>query len=152
MTNVISIDPRDYQPHSFLVRVNWEDTDAAGIVYYANYLKYFERARSDLARCIGIDQFQIMKNEAIIFPVRRCELDYLAPARLEDELNVATLVCRVGGASINMQQNIIRDGRILVGARIRLGCANLEGRPHRMPNPVRNAFSEVNYYSTGDRH
>jgi acyl-CoA thioester hydrolase len=127
--------------HVFPLRVYWEDTDAAGIVYYANYLKFMERARSDLVRRAGVDQAELLREDGIMFPVRRCEVDYLSPARLEDELEVVTTVRKLGGASIDLDQDIRAGGRLLVKGRVRLGCVHVSGRPSRMPGPVREALS-----------
>ncbi|MEE1554779.1 MAG: YbgC/FadM family acyl-CoA thioesterase, partial [Alphaproteobacteria bacterium] len=78
--------------HRFMARIYWEDTDAAGIVYYANYLRFLERARSDLVRWAGIDQAALLDNEGVLFPVRHCEINYLRPARLDDEIEVRTSI------------------------------------------------------------
>jgi len=127
--------------HLFAVRVYWEDTDAAGIVYYANFLKFMERARSDMVRRAGIDQAQLLAREGIFFPVRRCTVDYHQSARLEDELDVSTSVDRIGGASVDLLQEIQRHGELLVSARVRLACINQAGRPRRLPAAVRAAFA-----------
>ncbi|MBL6954552.1 MAG: tol-pal system-associated acyl-CoA thioesterase [Alphaproteobacteria bacterium] len=129
--------------HRFPVRVYWEDTDAAGIVYYANYLRFLERARSDLVRRAGIDQVALLDREGIVFPVRRCEIDYLQPARLDDEIQVRTRLKNLGGASMDMDQDIHRGEEALVRAKVRLACIGPNGRPRRLPAPVRAALSEI---------
>lgn len=133
--------PAPAAPHSFVVRVYWEDTDAGGIVYYANYLKFMERARSDLVRRAGIDQAALLARDGVMFPVRRCAVDYHRPARLEDELTVSTSVSRVGGASVDLAQDIERHGERLVSGRVQLACINRAGRPQRLPAEVRRAFA-----------
>jgi acyl-CoA thioester hydrolase len=129
--------------HRFPLRVYWEDTDAAGIVYYANYLRFLERARSDLVRGAGIDQAALLDGEGIVFPVRRCEIDYLRPARLDDEIQVRTRIEKLGGASMEMEQDIHRGDEALVRAKVRLACIGRNGRPRRLPSTVRAALSEI---------
>ncbi|MEQ9629216.1 MAG: tol-pal system-associated acyl-CoA thioesterase [Roseitalea porphyridii] len=127
-------------PHRFALRVYWEDTDAGGIVYYANYLKFIERARSELVGGAGVDQTALWDEAGVMFAVRRCELDYLAPARLGDALTVETRLGKVGGASVEMDQTVLRDGAALVKAMVKLGCIGRDGRPARMPADVRAAL------------
>jgi acyl-CoA thioester hydrolase len=132
-------------PHEFRLRVYWEDTDAGGIVYYANYLKFIERARSELVGEAGLNQVTLLRDEGIIFAVRRCEIDYLASAILSDDLIVRTEIDKVGGASIDMTQSIYRavyrGEEILVRAKVRVGAVNKAGRPARMPAAARAALS-----------
>src|ERR1700742_3787402 len=92
--------------HSF--RVYYEDTDTGGIVYYANYLKFAERARTEVLRDLGITQRILMDEEGVAFAVRRCEVDYLVPARLDDELEVRTALRALGAASLDLDQAIYR--------------------------------------------
>ncbi len=124
-------------PHRFGLRVYWEDTDAAGIVYYANYLRYIERARSDLVRLAGIDQSELLAADGLAFQVRRCEVDYLLPARLDDELQVETTIDALGAATIDMAQIVVRDRARLVEVQVRLACVGVDGRPKRIPAPLR---------------
>ena len=119
------------------MRVHWEDTDAAGIVYYANYLRFIERARSDLVRRLGIDQRALLADPGIAFQVRRCTIDYLAPAVLEDELVVETTVVRLGAATLDMHQTVLRGTERLVETAVRLACVDRTGRPRRVPAAVR---------------
>ena len=129
------------QAHRFDLRVYWEDTDAGGIVYYANYLKFIERARSELVGRAGVDQTALWADDGVMFAVRRCEVDYLAPARLGDALVVETRLDRLGGASVEMQQTVTRAGDALVRALVKLGCVGRDGRPARMPTTVRQALA-----------
>ena len=101
--------------HVFPVRVYYEDTDAGGIVYHANYLKFAERARTEMLRLLGHDQFDLLAQEEIGFTVRRCEVDYLAPARLDDALEVRTRLIDVRGASLKLAQTV-QPGRNRAGA------------------------------------
>ncbi len=123
-------------PHRYDVRVHWEDTDAAGIVYYANYLRFIERARSDLVRGFGIDQAALLGQDGIAFQVRRCEIDYLTPARLDDELVVETRLHRLRGARMDMSQDVLRDAAALVRTQITLACVGRDGRPRRIPGEI----------------
>jgi acyl-CoA thioester hydrolase len=131
------------EPHRFAVRIHWEDTDAAGIVYYANYLRFIERARSDLVGERGVDQAALLVDGGVVFPVRRCEIDYLQPARLDDRLEVRTTLRKLGGASLNMDQDIYRGEEKLIQAKVRLACIDGTGRPRRLPDQVRTALTRI---------
>ena len=125
--------------HIFPVRVYYEDTDMAGVVYYANYLRYYERGRTESLRALGMDQ-SAMRAAGLVFVVRAFAVDYLAPARFDDMLEVATMVDRVGGASLAMRQEIRRAGKTINRARARVACMTLEGRPARLPPDLRAAL------------
>ena len=128
-------------PDALTVRVYYEDTDLAGIVYYANYLKFIERGRTEFVRARGIDQAQLKEEQGIVFAVRRVEADYLLPARFDDLLTVETSVTDLKGASIVMDQ-IVRRGEVtLFAAKVTLVCLNGAGRAQRMPETVRAALS-----------
>jgi acyl-CoA thioester hydrolase len=115
------------------VRVYYEDTDMAGIVYYANYLRYIERGRSEWVRAVGLDQNHMKDVEGIVFAVRRVEADYLAPARLDDLLEVATWVAEKRPARMVMGQEVRRDGQLLFRAMVTVVCMSTTGRPVRLP-------------------
>jgi acyl-CoA thioester hydrolase len=115
------------------VRVYYEDTDMAGIVYYANYLRYIERGRSEWVRAVGLDQNHMKDVEGIVFAVRRVEADYLAPARLDDLLEVATWVAEKRPARMMMGQEVRRDGQVLFRAMVTVVCMSTAGRPVRLP-------------------
>lgn len=123
------------------VRVYYEDTDAAGIVYYANYLKFAERARTESLRALGIEQGRLMADTGVAFAVRRALADYRKPARLDDLLDVRTRLTALGGASLTMDQEIARDGALLVALSFKLACMRTDGRPERIPEPVRVALA-----------
>lgn len=131
----------DARLHRFDLRVYWEDTDAGGIVYYANYLKFIERARSELVGRAGVDQAALWADPGVMFAVRRCAVDYLAPARLGDALTVRTRLGKIGGASVEMEQTVLRADVALVRAMVKLGCVGRDGRPARMPAVVRSALA-----------
>jgi acyl-CoA thioester hydrolase len=126
--------------HIFPVRVYYEDTDAAGIVYYANYLKFAERARSELLRTRGLGNRALQEGEGIAFAVRRLAIEYLAPAYLDDLLEVRSRITSVRGASIEAEQDVLRDGRDLARLTLTLACVARNGRPARLPDNVRKAF------------
>ena len=123
-------------PHTLPIRVYYEDTDMAGIVYYANYLRYIERARSDWVRGLGIDQ-NVMKAQGLVFAVRRVEADYLMPARLDDELVVETEVVQVTGARLVMDQVVRRGKDRLFHAVVIVVVITDSGHPARMPANIR---------------
>ncbi|MHA7850527.1 tol-pal system-associated acyl-CoA thioesterase [Roseovarius sp.] len=123
--------------HSFPIRVYYEDTDMAGIVYYANYLKYIERARSDWVRQLGIDQNAMRETEGLVFAVRRLEADYLASAKFDDELEVLTRTQAVTGARLVLEQVVTRGKDTLFSAVVTLVCINDTGHPARLPANIR---------------
>jgi len=127
--------------HRFALRVYYEDTDAAGIVYYANYLKFAERARTEMLRDIGFEQEALRRETGRVFAVRHCSADYLAPARLDDALFVATRLTALGGASLAVAQDIFCGERILVRLALRLACLDADGKPSRLPPALRAALT-----------
>jgi acyl-CoA thioester hydrolase len=124
-------------PHSHPVRIYYEDTDLAGIVYYANYLKFIERGRSEWVASLGIDQMALREVEGIVFAVRRVEADYLRPARFGDNLTVATDLEQMTGARIVLRQNILREDLLLFQATVTLVCLTKEGQAARIPDRIR---------------
>jgi acyl-CoA thioester hydrolase len=123
--------------HRWEVRVYYEDTDLAGIVYYANYFKYIERARTEWVRSLGIDQGRLKAEEGIVFAVRRVEAEYLAPARFDDVLVVETRLRERTGARIVLEQDVRRgDARLFAGVVV-LVALGAEGRPARIPAELR---------------
>ncbi|SFR16432.1 tol-pal system-associated acyl-CoA thioesterase [Poseidonocella sedimentorum] len=123
--------------HRFPIRVYYEDTDMAGIVYYANYLRYIERARSDWVRGLGIDQMALRDEEGLVFAVRRIEADYLKSAHFDEELVVETTLARLTPARLVMHQKILRDGEALFEAEVVVVCMSTEGQPARLPANIR---------------
>jgi acyl-CoA thioester hydrolase len=123
--------------HRFPLRVYYEDTDFGGIVYYANYLKFIERGRSEWVREMGVDQVAMKQDEGIVFAVRRVEADYHAPARYDDELVVTTEVEAVTGARLIVRQVVERDGEALFSALVTIVAINEAGTPARLPAAFR---------------
>ncbi len=118
--------------HRYRVHVHYEDTDMGGIVYHANFLKFIERARSAWVRDLGVDQ-NAMRAAGTVFVVRRVEADFLAPARLDDVLEVETRTLSATGARLVMDQSVTRDGEVLFRAVATLACLGTGGRPARLP-------------------
>lgn len=127
--------------HCFPLRVYYEDTDAGGIVYYANYLKFAERARTEMLRLLGHDQSDLIAADGIAFIVRQCLIDYHAPALLDDTLVVTTELTELGSASMRLHQKIMRDQGLLADIKIRIACVTRKGTPTRIPDDVRNRFA-----------
>ncbi len=121
----------------FETRVYYEDTDLAGIVYYANYLKFIERARSEWVRGLGVDQRRLKAEQGIVFAVRRVVADYLAPAVFDDLLQVVTAPLQVGGARIVLDQRVLRAQTLLFQAEITLVCLGSGGQATRLPRDLR---------------
>lgn len=129
--------------HVFPVRVYYEDTDAAGIVYHANYLRFAERARSEMMRHLGMESSRLMAREGLFFAVSRCTVDYLKPARLDDALEVHTRVIEVKRASLDAEQIVKRDGAPLARLALRLAVIDGAGRPVRLPAEIRKALTNL---------
>jgi acyl-CoA thioester hydrolase len=128
------------QVHLHPVRVYYEDTDLAGVVYYANYLKFFERGRTEALRAAGFDQGRLKETLGLVFLVTRITVEYHAPAQFDDVLSIETRTERVGGASLSMAQRASREGRVLVEAAVRVAAVGADGRPMRIPEELRAAI------------
>ena len=122
--------------HMFPIRVYYEDTDLAGLVYYANYLKFIERARSEWVREMGIDQVE-MKAEGFVFAVRRVEADYIAPAHYDDQLIVESTMDHVTGARVVFRQDVKRGDVTLFSAMVTVVCLTTNGAVARLPAAIR---------------
>ncbi len=127
--------------HIFPLRVYYEDTDAGGIVYYANYLRFAERARTEYLRSVGADHQTLLAKDGIAFTVRQCSVDYMSPAFLDDPLEVHTRFLEVRGASLRAEQVVKRKTDELARLNVRLACVGDDGRPRRMPTALRSALS-----------
>ena len=108
--------------HVYRLRVYFEDTDAAGIVYYASYLRMAERARTEMMRLLGADHAGMMRNDGLVLTVRECEIEYLAPARLDDVLEIRSSLVEIGGASLRARQIVHRGDRVVARIALRLAC------------------------------
>ncbi len=128
------------------IRVYWEDTDAGGMVYHAAYVHFLERARSEWLRAHGISQQALREREDVVFAVRDMQLDYLAPARLDDLLAVESRLVEAGRASLIFAQRISRvaDARVMVEARVRVACLTASGfRPRALPAMLCSVLSDI---------
>lgn len=124
--------------HILPIRVYFEDTDAEGIVYYANYLKFFERGRTESFRAAGVELRDLIEQgDGVMFVIRRCEIDYLTPARLSDAINILSVVTEMKGASFTMEQSAMRGETELCKVVVRIGTINRAGKPTRIPLSVR---------------
>jgi acyl-CoA thioester hydrolase len=126
--------------HLYPLRIYYEDTDLAGIVYYANYLRFIERARTEWVRSLGVDQVGL-KAQGIVFAVRRIEAEYLAPARFDDVVEVRTEVQGVTGARITLQQDIWRADQRLFASVVTLVAVTDKGAPTRLPKGLRDKLA-----------
>ncbi|HWH75535.1 MAG TPA: tol-pal system-associated acyl-CoA thioesterase [Methylibium sp.] len=130
-------DPTPAPPFTLDVRVYWEDTDAGGVVFYANYLKFFERARTEWLRALGVGQQRLRHDEGAIFVVSETALRYRVPARLDDLLRITVEPRELGRASLVVAQQAWRDDTLLAEGTIRIGCVD-DGtfRPRRIPDSI----------------
>ena len=125
------------KPHLSAFRIYYEDTDLAGIVYYANYFKFIERARTDWVRELGVDQNALKDEAGIVFAVARVEADFKQPARFDDLIEVATHLQSISGARIVLRQTVSRDEAVLFDSVVTLVCLSDTGRPAKIPADIR---------------
>ncbi|MEO6152516.1 MAG: YbgC/FadM family acyl-CoA thioesterase [Croceibacterium sp.] len=129
--------------HRYAVRVYYEDTDLSGVVYHANYLRWFERARSDVLSLLGIDQRAAADAGDGYFTVAEIALRYTAPARLEDTVIIETRALEIGAATVRINKRALRGAQLLVEGTLRIGFITPEGRPRRQPAAWRAAFLTI---------
>lgn len=137
--------------HRFAVRVYFEDTDLSGVVYHANYLRWFERARSDMLRLLGIDQRAAQEAGEGAYAVAELAIRYLAPARLDDAVLIESRTEELRAASCRMHQRALRGDDLLSEARLRIGFVGPSGRPRRQPDAWRRAFATIASIPEGPR-
>lgn len=132
--------PAQYGPapaYTWPVRVYYEDTDAGGVVYYANYLRFLERARTEWLRELGYDQGVLAKEQGVLFVVRAVNIDYLRPSFYDDRLQITVEPAKVGGTSIEFAQRVLREHEVLATASVRVVCVDTGGfKPARLPQPL----------------
>jgi acyl-CoA thioester hydrolase len=128
------------QASVYTLRIYYEDTDAAGVVYYSNYLKFAERARTEMLRAVDPRYCNPATSGGIAFAVRHCAADFMAPARLDDLIGIHTHILNVSGATFSLEQVIKRNGVDLVRLDVRLACINAAGRAVRIPPELRAAW------------
>jgi len=149
MRDAVSRNALEGGVHVFPVRVYYEDTDAAGIVYHANYLRFAERARTEMMRAIGVESSALMIERGVNFAVSRCAVDFVKPARLDDALEVHTRVTGIGRASLSAEQIVRRKGADVARIELRLAVIDRAGRPVRLPSEIRTAL--INLSQSGER-
>lgn len=132
----------DGSRHLFAVRAYYEDTDLSGIVYHANYLRWFERARSDLVRMLGIDQRAAIEDGEGAYAVADLHIRYARPAKLDDTVVIESRCTEIGAASVRIVQRATRSGELLAEQTVRVGFVDPQGRPRRQPAAWRAAFSQ----------
>ena len=131
-------------PFHWPIRVYWEDTDAGGVVYYANYLRFMERARSEWLRARGFEQDVLRDETGVVFVVRRVEIDYRSPARFNDALDVTVRLREAGRASLVVQQELMRGDLCLAEAVVTLACVDAANfKPVKMPSTLLQALSQT---------
>ena len=129
--------------HHFALTVYFEDTDAYGIVYYANYLKFMERARSDFIRAVGVDQAAELKRSGSAYAVVEVDIKYRRPARLGDDLQVVSTVEQVRASSVDIHQRVMRGDELLTDARVTAAFLDGQGRPRRQPGDWVEKFKAI---------
>jgi len=129
--------------HYFALTVYFEDTDTAGVVYYANYLKFIERARSDMLRAVGVDQHDVLERGAGAYYVAECTIRYAKPAKLGDDLVVVSSVEKVRAASVRIHQRVMRNGELLADAWVTAAFLDANGRPQRQPKEWVEKFTSI---------
>ena len=129
--------------NNHFLRVFYEDTDTAGIVYYANYFKFIERARSESLRNIGLIQSEIKDNYKIIFVVRKIFAEFIRPAKLDDLLKISTNFLRIGIVSVELDQKIFLNNTIIFKAKVKLGILNTKGKPKKLPIDLREKLKDL---------
>jgi acyl-CoA thioester hydrolase len=137
--------------HVLSLRIYYEDTDAQGIVYYANWLRFLERGRTELLRTLGLEHSALRAESGINWVVRRCTIDYLKPARLDEIIDIVTACGEMRGASLDMIQEARRAEEVLVRAELLVACMGESGRPVRVPLQARNALAQVSIASESPR-
>jgi acyl-CoA thioester hydrolase len=129
--------------HHFALTVYFEDTDTAGVVYYANYLKFMERARSDMIRAVGIDQSEMLRGDGSAYFVTHVDIRYRRPARLAEDLRVISSVQQVRASSVDIQQRVMRGDELLSDASVTAAFLDRDGRPRRQPKEWVDIFRNI---------
>lgn len=121
----------------YKVKVFYEDTDAGGVVYYANYLKFFERARTEAIAEIGLSNKKLLEEFGVLIIVKSCNIDYKKPAKLEDQLEIKSIISSISNSSFKMIQKVFRDDDLLTSSEIHLVIVDKKGKPSRIPDELR---------------
>lgn len=129
--------------HRFALTVYFEDTDTAGVVYYANYLKFMERARSDMIRAAGIDQADVLRGDGSAYYVTHVDIRYRKPARLGEDLQIVSMIEQVRASSVDIHQRVMRGSELLSDARVTAAFLDGQGRPRRQPKAWVDKFNQI---------
>tara|TARA_B100001173_G_C15891493_1_gene505834 strand:- start:69 stop:467 length:399 start_codon:yes stop_codon:yes gene_type:complete len=121
----------------YKIKVFYEDTDAGGVVYYANYLKFFERARTEAIAEIGLSNKKLLEEFGVLIIVKSCNIDYKKPAKLEDQLEIKSIISSISNSSFKMTQKVFRDDDLLTSSEIHLVIVDKKGKPSRIPDELR---------------
>jgi len=122
----------------YTFKIYYEDTDSGGVVYYANYLKFIERARTEMINELGFTLTTLLKDYDRLFLVKKIECDYIEPCKLEDRLNIQSKVLVLKNASFELEQNILKQNKIIFRSKIVMVCVNSQGAPSKIPNELHN--------------
>jgi acyl-CoA thioester hydrolase len=133
----------DGTTHRFPLRVYFEDTDLTGMVYHANYLRWFERARTEMLRLLGVEQRDTHESGGGAYAVAELSIRYFSPARLDDEIVIESRAVEIRAASCRIAQKVVREDDVLAEAQLRVGFVGPDGRPRRQPEEWRAAFAEM---------
>ncbi len=125
------------QEFKYKVKVFYEDTDAGGVVYYANYLKFFERARTEAIAEIGLSNKKLLDKFGVLIIVKSCNIDYKKPAKLEDQLEIKSIISSISNSSFKMKQKVFKDDDLLTSSEIHLVVVDKKGKPSRIPDELR---------------
>ena len=128
--------------HKISIRIYYEDTDFSGVVYHANYLKFFERGRSEALRALGISHRDLLAADPpLAFTARRIAVEFILPARIDDELEVRTLFAKASGARLAVSQSLWRGEEQLASAEVEIACIDMQGKPKRLPKALMTLLS-----------
>lgn len=131
-------------PFILPVRVYYEDTDSGGVVYYANYLRFLERARTEVLRALGFEQAELARDEGVAFAVRSLQAEYLRPARLDDRVDVVSRIGELGKAQLVFHQRVEREGELLLEAAVRVACLDVaKGKATAIPKRIHDKLKEL---------
>jgi acyl-CoA thioester hydrolase len=122
----------------YTFKIYYEDTDSGGVVYYANYLKFIERARTEMINELGFTLTTLLKDYDRLFLVKKIECDYIEPCKLEDRLNIQSKVLVLKNASFELEQNLLKQNKIIFRSKIVMVCVNSQGAPSKIPNELHN--------------
>tara|TARA_B100000035_G_C20941404_1_gene527720 strand:- start:365 stop:775 length:411 start_codon:yes stop_codon:yes gene_type:complete len=120
------------------VRIYFEDTDSGGVVYHSNYLKFMERARTEWLRSLNLNQAELKKKDKIMFVVAKVDINYIKPARFNDQLTIETIVDKIGASKVNLTQDIYRNSDLFTSAKVNIACLNSNNfKPQRIPKLIK---------------